>query len=205
MAMLTASSLIAELDVSLAEAPGPWRHRVLRGVIDLFLGNVEFYADDHIVVFDDVICRLIVDIERALLIELSNRLAPVPRAPARTLGTLARNRDPAVCGPILSQARTLLDSDLAEIAGKEQIELDLLLKIATRAELGEAVTDVLLKRGHPDIRRAIIVNATAHISEIGYARLVANLNGDKKLAAAIAARDNVPAELQPFLTAALET
>ncbi len=201
--MLTASSLIAELDTSLVTAPAPWRHRVLRGVVDLFLGNVEFYADDHIVVFDDVICRLIVNIERAPLIELSNRLAPVPRAPVRTVGTLARNRDPAICGPILAQARTLPETDLVEIAGKEQIELDLLAKIAARADLSEAVTDVLLKRGHPDIRRAVIANANARISEVGYARLVASVNGDKKLAASIAARNNVPPELQPFLAAAL--
>ena len=36
-------------------------------------------------------------------------------------------------------------------------------------------------------------------------RLVASLGGDKKLAAAIAARDNVPAELQPFLATALNS
>jgi hypothetical protein len=40
---------------------------------------------------------------------------------------------------------------------------------------------------------------------MGYARLVAGLGGDKKLAAAIAARDNVPAELQPFLATALNS
>jgi uncharacterized protein (DUF2336 family) len=201
--MLTASSLIAELDVSLAEAPAPWRHGVLRQVVDLFLGNAEQYADDHIGVFDDVICRLIHDIERAPLIELSNRLAPAPRAPVRVVGTLARNRDPAICGPILSQARALPDSDLIEIAGKEQTDIDLLAKIAARAQLSEAVTDVLLKRGHPDIRWAVISNADACISEMGYARLVSGLNGNKKLAAAIAARADVPPELQPFLAAAL--
>jgi uncharacterized protein (DUF2336 family) len=202
--MLTASSLIAELDASLVQAPAPWRHGVLRRVVDLFLGNADAYANEHIIVFDDVICRLIVNIERAPLVELSNRLAPVPRAPVRVVGTLARNRDPAICGPILAQARTLLDSDLAEVAGRDQIELDLLVKIAARAELSEAVTDVLLKRGHPDIRRAVLANRNARISEVGFARLVSSINGDKKLAAAIAARDNLPAELQPFLNAALE-
>jgi uncharacterized protein (DUF2336 family) len=202
--MLTASSLISELDASLAAAPSPWRHGVLRQVVDLFLVNADYYADDHIVLFDDVICRLIADIERAPLIELSNRLAPAPRAPVKVVGTLARNRDPAICGPILAQARTLPDSALVEVAGKEQIELDLLAKIAARAQLSEAVTDVLLKRGHPDIRWMVLNNANACISEVGYARLVASLNGDKKLAAAIAARDNVPPELQPFLAAALD-
>ena len=201
--MLTASSLIAELDTSLASAPpAPWRHGVLRQVTDLFLVNADSYADEHIVVFDEVMGRLIVNIERAPLIELSNRLAPAPRGPVKVLGTLARNRDPAICGPVLAQARMLRDTDLVEVAGKDQIELELLGKIATRASLSEAVTDVLLKRGHPDIRWAVLNNANARISEVGFARLVSGINGDKKLAAAIVAR-GVPPELQPFLDAAL--
>jgi len=80
-----------------------------------------------------------------------------------------------------------------------------LTKIAARAHLSEAVTDVLLKIGNTDIRWAVVANASARISETGYARLVASLGGDKKLAAAIAARDNVPAELQPFLATALNS
>jgi uncharacterized protein (DUF2336 family) len=201
--MLTASLLIAELDASLAAEPAPWRHGVLRQVVDLFLGNAEHYADDHIGLFDDVICRLIHNIERAPLIELSHRLAPAPRAPVRVVGTLARNRDPAICGPILAQALALADSDLIEIAAREQTDPDLLAKIAARAGLSEAVTDVLLTRDHPGIRRAVIANADARISEMGYARLVAGLHGNKPLAAALAKRNDVPPELQPFVAAAL--
>jgi uncharacterized protein (DUF2336 family) len=203
--MLTAPSLIAELDVSLAAAPASCRHDVLRRVVDLFLGNVELYADDHVGLFDDVIGRLIVDIERAPLVELSNRLAPAAKAPVNVVGTLARHRDPAIYGPVLTQARALPDHDLVEIAGREQTNLDALTKIAARAHLSEAVTDVLLKIGNTDIRWAVVANASARISETGYARLVASLGGDKKLAAAIAARDNVPAELQPFLATALNS
>jgi len=203
--MLTAPSLIAELDVSLAAAPASWRHDVLRRVVDLFLGNVELYADDHVGLFDDVIGRLIIDIERAPLVELSNRLAPVAKAPVKVVGTLARHRDPAIYGPVLVQACALPDRDLVEIAGREKTNLDALTKIAARAHLSEAVTDVLLKNGNPDIRWAVVANASARISEMGYARLVAGLGGDKKLAAAIAARDNVPAELQPFLATALNS
>ena len=201
--MLTAPSLIAELDASIAAAPASWRHDVLRRVVDLFLGNVALYADDHVGLFDDVIGRLIVDIERAPLVELSNRLAPLAKAPVNVVGTLARHRDPAIHGPVLVQARALPDHVLVEIAGKEQTNLDVLIKIAGRAQLSEAVTDVLLKSGNPDIRCAVVANAGARISEMGYARLVAGLGGDKKLASAIAARDNVPAELQPFLATAL--
>jgi len=161
--MLTAPSLIAELDVSLAAAPASWRHDVLRRVVDPFLGNVELYADDHVGLFDDVIGRLIVDIERAPLVELSNRLAPAAKAPVNVVGALARHRDPAIYGPVLTQARALPDHDLVEIAGREQTNLDALTKIAARAHLSEAVTDVLLKIGNTDIRWAGRQRQRAHI------------------------------------------
>jgi len=201
--MLTAPSLLAELDASLAEAPEGWRHGVLRRIVDLFVGDAARYADEQVGLFDEVICRLIADIERLPLVELSNRLAGVDKAPVRAVVTLARHRDPAIHGPVLVNSRAVPDRDLAEIAGAEQAGIDVLGKIAARAELSEAVTDVLLKRGDAQIRRAVIANANARISESGYARLVAGLNGDKKLAAAVAARDDVPAELKPFLAATL--
>ena len=201
--MLTASSLIAELDASLAAEPADWRHGVLRRIVDLFLGDAERYADEQVGLFDEVICRLIADMERLPLVELSNRLAGVDKAPVKAVVTLARHRDPAVNGPVLVNSRALPDRELAEIVGTEQAGLDVLTKIAARASLSEAVTDVLLKRGDAQIRRAVIANADARIWESGYARLVAGLNGDKKIAAAIAARKDVPAELQPFLAATL--
>jgi len=202
--MLTASSLIAELDASLAAAPADWRPGVLRRIVDLFVNDAERYDDEQIGLFDDVICRLMTNIERLSLVELSNRLAGVTKAPVKAVVTLARNRDPAINGPILVNSATLPDRELAEIAAAEQAGIDVLTKIAARASLGEAVTDVLLKRGDAQIRRAIIANSDARISESGYARLVAGLNGDKALAAAVAARKDVPAELKPFLNATLQ-
>jgi len=46
--MLTASSLIAELDASFAAAPADWRHGVLRRIVDLFVNDAERYGDEQI-------------------------------------------------------------------------------------------------------------------------------------------------------------
>jgi len=78
------------------------------------------------------------------------------------------------------------------------------MKIAARPQLGAAVTDVLFKRGDRAIQRAIIDKPDARVSESGFARLIMSLNGDKDLAAAIAARDDVPAELRPWLSKILD-
>jgi uncharacterized protein (DUF2336 family) len=75
--------------------------------------------------------------------------------------------------------------------------------IAARPRLGEAITDVLIKRGNPAIQRKIIDNPAARVSESSFARLVTSLEHQKDLAEAIAKREDLPAELRPWLDAAL--
>jgi hypothetical protein len=54
-----------------------------------------------------------------------------------------------------------------------------------------------------EIQRKIIGNPAAAISETGFARLVMGVNGSKELAAAIARRQDLPAELRVWLDKAL--
>jgi hypothetical protein len=70
--------------------------------------------------------------------------------------------------------------------------------------LGEVLTDVLIKRGNAEIQRKIIGNPAAAISETGFARLVMGVNGNKDLAAAIAQRQDLPAELRVWLDKAVQ-
>jgi uncharacterized protein (DUF2336 family) len=199
----TARSLLAELDATLAQAPETWRRDALRRIVDLFLSGAESYSGDHVAVFDDVMLKLIRNMDRAQLVELSNKLAPVDNAPAKVIGNLARHSDSTISGPILTQAKGLPDRDLAEIIDKDRTDPNLFGKIAARPNLGEPITDVLLKRGNAAIQRKIIDNPNARVSEAGFARLIMGLNGDKDLAQAIAARKDVPAELRLWLTATL--
>jgi uncharacterized protein (DUF2336 family) len=200
---LTSQAVLAELDSALPEKPDSWRDAVLRRIVDLFLAGAALYGDEQVALFDEVIVRLIQKMDRLQLAELSNRLAPVANAPVRVLGRLARHSDVAVSGPILDQAEALADADLIEIADKDRVDPNLLVKIAARAHLNTAVTDVLIKRGNKAIQRKIIDNANALVSEEGFARIITALNGDKNLASAIAARNDVPAELRVWLSKTL--
>jgi uncharacterized protein (DUF2336 family) len=104
-----------------------------------------------------------------------------------------------VCGPILEEAVALPDEDLIAIADTSRLDPKLLTKIANRPHLSEAITNILIKRGTPAIQRKILDNLNAHVSEEGFARLVSAVNGDKIFAAAIAARQDLPAELRVWL------
>jgi uncharacterized protein (DUF2336 family) len=76
--------------------------------------------------------------------ELANRLAPVANAPLKLIRTLANDDDIAVAGPVLKLAPRLQEADLVDLATtKSQAHL---LAISVRQVLGEAVTDVLVRR-----------------------------------------------------------
>ncbi|HEY6257390.1 MAG TPA: DUF2336 domain-containing protein [Xanthobacteraceae bacterium] len=198
-----AQPLIAELDAVLSRVPVAWRSTTLRRLTDLFLVDAESYTDDQVAVFDDVISRLMDKIDRRTLAELSNKLAQLKKAPVNVVGALARHADMAVAGPLLEKSTVLTDADLVEIADKDRRDPALLSTIVTRPNLSEAITDVLIRRGTPLIARKIIDNTDARISEASFARLVTSVENDKELAAAIAARADLPAELRPWLDAVL--
>jgi len=200
-----AQSLIIELDSALSRTPAPaaWRGRILRRLTDLFLIDSESYTFEQVAVFDDVISHLIEKIDRRLLVELSNRLAPLKNAPIKVIGTLARHADMLVAGPLLEKSDALTDADLIEIADKDRRDPALLSTIAARPRLSEAITDILIRRGNAALNRKLIDRVDAPISESSFARMVTSLEKDKDLAAAIAKRADLPAELRPWIDAAL--
>lgn len=196
---LTAQSLLAELNSTLAGAPAPWRRDALRRIIDLFRGGAPTYSHEQVDLFDEVIGRLLKNTDRTVLAEASNSLAPIETGPAKVLAILARHSDMTVCGPVLEQAKALPGEDLIAIADGNRVDPKLLAKIASRPQLSEALTDILIKRGNLAIKRKVIENPSARVSEEGFARVVSAIDGDKNLAAAVAARQDVPEALRVWL------
>lgn len=199
-----AQTLLAELDTTLVQAPATWRREALRRISDLFVAAAGGYTDEQIALFDLVLSRLIRNADRGLLAELSNKLAPLDSGPPEVLGRLAGHADIAVAGPILERAKALPDDKIIAIIDNERVEPSLLNKVAARAALSEAVSDILIKRGSGSIQRKVIDHPNAVISEKSFAKLVIGINGDKDLAASIAARSDVPEDLQLWLAKVLE-
>jgi uncharacterized protein (DUF2336 family) len=199
-----AQSLIIELDTALSRTPAPaaWRGKILRRLTDLFLIDSASYTPEQVAVFDDVISHLIEKIDRRMLVELSTRLAPVKNAPVKVIGVLARHADILVSGPLLEKSEALTDADLVEIADKDRKDPVLLSTIAARRRLSEAVIDVLIRRGNAALTRKLVDRTDAPISESSFARMVTSLD-NKELAKAIGKRADLPAELRPWVDAAL--
>jgi uncharacterized protein (DUF2336 family) len=200
---LTSQGLLAELDRALPRASPSRRGTVLRQIVDLFVGDAPLYNGEQVELFDEVFGRLIEGTDRVPLADMSSRLAPIENAPVKAIGRLARHKDPAVRSPILDKIMALAEAVVIEIADRDNVDPELLMKITRRPQLSAAVTDVLVKRGGKPVQRAVIDNPSAVLSEAGFARVIMGINGDKDLAAAIARRKDVPPELRIWLDKAL--
>jgi uncharacterized protein (DUF2336 family) len=191
--MATPASLIPELEDVLSHGSAERRAETLRRITNLFVDGASLYNEDHVGLFDDVLMRLIVEIESKALAELAHRLAPVDNAPMQLMRRLARNDDITIAGPVLKRSVRLADSDLVDIANEKS--QDHLLAISGRNQIAEAVTDVLVTRGDREVVRSVATNAGARFSEASLTSLVKRAETDGVLAETVGLRPDIPVHL----------
>src|SRR5215208_1418084 len=191
--MFAATSLIPELEDVVQNGSREKRADTLKRITSLFVDGAASFNDDHVQLFDDVFGHLIGEIETKARAELSLQLAPVDNAPVAVVRKLAQDDDITVAGPLLSLSRRLDEAALVEIAkSKGQAHL---LAIAGRGEIGEAITDVLVKRGDREVIRNVADNHYARLSEAGFSTLVKRAEGDGTLAEKVGQRPDIPPHL----------
>lgn len=94
---------------------------------------------------------------------------------------------------MLAESKRLEDADLVEVA-KTRGQAHL-AAIAGRSNIGEAVTDVLVRRGDHDVVRNVADNQSAKLSEGGFSALVRRAEGDGDLAEKVGQRLDIPPHL----------
>src|ERR1700688_483678 len=189
----TSESLLDELQATLAHGTVARRVETLRRVTDLFINGAVDYSNDQIDLFDDVFQCLMHHIETSAKALLSNRLAPVDRAPPLTIRALAFDDLIEVAAPVLSKSERLDDDALIETArNKSQAHL---MAISTRRVLSGAVTDVLVLRGNDEVIHSTVNNPGAEFSKRGFTRRVSRAEGDDDLATCVGLRPTMPRHL----------
>ena len=193
------TNLLDELQSTLAHGTVARRVETLRRVTDLFINGAVDYSDEQVGLFDDVFQCLIHHIETSAKALLSNRLAPIDRAPPQTIRALAFDDVIEVAAPVLSLSERLDDEALIETARtKSQAHL---MAISTRRVLSGAVTDVLVQRGDHEVVQSTVNNPGAEFSERGFTRLVSRAEGDEDLATCVGLRPTIPRHLYLKLVA----
>jgi uncharacterized protein (DUF2336 family) len=190
--MAIPAPLLPELEDVVQHGSLEKRVDMLRRVTSLFLDGATICRSEHVALFDDVIGSLMEQIETKALAELARRIAPVPNAPTGVVYTLAGNDDITVAGPVLRHAR-LGEPELTQIAAtKGQAHL---LALSTRANLSEALSDILVARGDCAVARSIATNLEAQLSDNAFATLVAHAEQDSVLAEKVGLRTDIPPRL----------
>lgn len=199
MANAHSRDLLAELEAALGPAPTPRTFEIMREVTDLFVEGADNYSVNQFAVFDDVICRLIDHNGPPAVVEVSQKLAPIGKGPTNVIRRLANDNDLSIAGPFLQNCESVPELDLVQYVKTKRIEY--LKLIAARPNLTAAVTDVLIERGDDEVRRSVLTNAGAKISENSFVKLISLARSKPQLGDLIAARGDLPDELRPFLKA----
>jgi uncharacterized protein (DUF2336 family) len=188
--MQQAVSIIDELEEAVRSGSSEKRVSTLRQVTDLFLHDGERLSEDQVKVFDNVLCHLAARVETRVRTELGARLAPLEYAPSGVIEKLAWDDEIAVAGTVLASSNRLAISTLVEIARTKG--QDHLFAISGRANLPEAVTDVIVDRGERKVIRKLANNASARFSDTGYNGMVAHSEADDELAEILGLRIDLP-------------
>ena len=187
---LPQQSLLDTLETAVAGRSIGSRADILRRVTDLFAAGSATYNDEQRALFDDVMGRLIVELDAAARAAFGERLAEMADAPINVVRTLASDDEIKVAGPILTRSERLDDQTL--IASAKTKSQDHLLAISKRRTLREGVTDVLVERGDHQVVLSTASNGGAQFSEFGYSTLVTRSKFDDGLALAVLSRQDVP-------------
>lgn len=195
--MLNSQDLMAELETALGPKPTPRTFEIMREVTDLCVEGVDRYSVNQLAVFDDVICRLIDHNGPPAVVEVGQKLAPCGKGPVNVVRRLSSDADLSISGPFLQNCETLPEVDLLQYVKTRRKEY--LTLIAARMNLSTAVTDVLIERGDEEVRKIVLNNASAKISDNGFVKFINECRNNPKLAEMVAARADLPEELRPFL------
>ncbi len=180
--------------ISLAQEPSSEKRReLLREVTDVFFANPEQKSGAELSLFDDVLTQLAGEMEVAVRAELAQRMAPAPYPPSRLVRNLASDQAIEVAQLMLEGSTALSDADLLSLArsrGQEHLRA-----ISRRANVSEAVSDVIVERGDDATLGVLLENEGAALSRQAHETAVDRAGANPDLHAAVVSRRSLPIDL----------
>ncbi|HET9160761.1 MAG TPA: DUF2336 domain-containing protein [Caulobacteraceae bacterium] len=178
--------------ISLAREPSSERRReLLREVTNLFF-NTDAAQPGEMALFDDILVQLAGDMEEAVRVELSERMAASNRAPPRLVVGLA-NDIIAVAKPVLSGSSHLSEEDQLKVArthGQEHLRA-----LSQRQGVSTTVTDAIVERADDATVGVLLRNQSAELSRKAQENVVDRAQTNPELHEAVVDRHGMPADL----------
>jgi uncharacterized protein (DUF2336 family) len=185
-------SLIDDLEIAIAQRNIASRAEILRQITDLFAAGSAHFDSEQTSLFDDVMGRLVSEIDHSARVAFGERVAGLANSPPMITRALALDDSVDIAGPVLRRSECLDEDTL--ITGARTKGQDHLFAISQRRQLSENVTDVLVERGNQKVVISTAANAGARFSEFGYTRLVSRSKADAELALLVWSRPEIPRE-----------
>jgi uncharacterized protein (DUF2336 family) len=183
-------SLIDEIQDPTLSGSTKRQLRALSRITDLFVAGSGRYSKQQIQLFDEVFKILVAVIELKTRAKLAHHIATNPDAPATLIRAFVFDDAIAVAAPVLSQSTVLCDADLVVSASTQS--QGHLYAIAQRRTISEVITEILIKRGEPNVVHAVAKNPGARISDDSFRDLVVRSGDDARLALHVGRRCDIP-------------
>lgn len=167
--MLVSSEMAVEFSQSVAGLGPERRDDVLIRLSELFGGIAHILPDDGVDTFDAIFVSLLPVCSTDAKSTLANTVAPLERAPSKSIRHLAFDDSIMVASPVIKLSPLLLDDHLLALASVKSTEH--LLAMCERNRLASSVTDVILSRANGEIRVALVMNPGAELSPAAQAKL----------------------------------
>ena len=185
-------SLIDELETAISQRNIASRAEILRRITDLFAAGSANFSSEQTSLFDDVMGRLVNEIDHSARAAFGERIADLRNTPPKITRELALDDSIDVAGAVLRRSESVDEDTL--ITGARTKGQDHLLAISQRSQLSESVTDVLVERGDQKVVISTAANAGARFSDFGYTKLVTRSKHDNELALLVWSRREIPRE-----------
>lgn len=168
------------------------RSALVAALGDIFVDESAFSTDRERELVNDILRRLVSDVEAAVRRVLAERLAERSDAP-RGLVMMLANDDADVAHSILARSNVLQDPDLVTIARQRTIRHR--AAIATRSPLSESVSAALAEAGEDSVITALLDNKQARISPETFRSIVDLSRTNESLHEPLLDRQDLPLNL----------
>ena len=196
-----AASRLPEL-IALAQEPSSESRRaLLRELTESFFGAAT-RSPSEMALYDEVLSGLAREMEAGVRAELAQRFADAADAPVGLVRRLAAD-EAEVALPVLTRSPVLSETDLLSVARSQG--QDHLRAVSGRADVTEALSDLIVQRGDDETLGVLLRNDDARLSQATARTAVERAKVNPALHEAAVQRRNLPPELLNEMYFVVET
>jgi uncharacterized protein (DUF2336 family) len=168
------------------------RRELLRDVTDLFFETSATRSERESALFDDVLQLVAAEMQDNVLVELATQFAGADNAPVGLMRDLA-NHSFEIAGPVLTKSKVLDEQTLLQIVNYQSQQH--IKAVAQREDIGETLSDAIVKFGDDHALDALMRNETATVSRTSMETAVDRARRNAFLHEAVVTRRDVPLDL----------